>query len=260
MNFHQLNYVRFDVGGYLYVCHKNTLLRFEDSVLAKYISPNFDKRTTEMDFITIDRDGKHFGSILNYMRDTSSLDLTTWSSNDLKDLLREADFYCLSELVELCDNEFSLREMKIQEEKESVQREETYSVPAGNKLEIIFGYETIDQLLKSSEKPVIVVSYRSMRKFHIDAWIEELVKMSDHEKYKICCFADKPAANISSMTEIERYLSNFIIKYYDPDVRMFTLTISAPEYDKFRNRRDHYKLKIFRFWITILNSKRLLNR
>lgn len=250
MSNNNLNYVRFDVGHYLYVCHKNTLMRFEDSVLAKYISPSFDRRVSEMDYITIDRDGKHFGSIINYMRDTSSLDLTTWSQNDLTDLLREADFYCISTLVELCDTELSQREMK------KTQEVKKFDVPSWSKLEIIYGYDTISKLLQSSEKPVIVISYRSMRKFHIDSWFEELVKMSDHDRYKICCFADKqpPPRSLFSMAENQRGLSNFIVTHYDPKEKRSTLTISAPEYEKFRNRRDHYKCKIFKFWFIVLND------
>lgn len=246
-----LNYVRFDVGHYLYVCHKNTILKYENSVLAKYIAPHFDRRTSEMDYITIDRDGKHFGSILNFMRDPTSLDLCAFNSSDLTDLMREADFYCLTELIELCDNEFCARETKMQQEREMQDSRQNFSVPASRKLEIIYGYDIMRKLLNSTEKPLIVISYRSMRRFHIDAWFEELVKLCDHNKFKVYCFSDK---SIEHQNISDKQLVNFIVSYYDPEEKRFSLTISAPEYENFRNRRSHYKCKIFKFWFLIQND------
>lgn len=49
----------------------------------------------------IDRSGKHFGRILNYLRD-GNIPMSE-SKSDLKELLIEAKFYCLQELAgEVC--------------------------------------------------------------------------------------------------------------------------------------------------------------
>lgn len=240
-----LNYVRFDVGHHLYVTHRDTIQKFKDSVLAKYIAPEFDKRQSQNDYIVIDRDGKHFGSILNFMRDPSSLHLEDWTSNDLTDLMREADFYCLSELVELCDLELGSRKLTVDRESHT----RPHVVPSNHKLEIIFGYEMIKNLLASSAKSTIVISYQSMRKFQIDSWFAELIKLCDYNKYNVYCFADRGENEIC-----DKALRNFILSLYDSKEGRFSHTINAPEYDKFRARRAHYKCKIFKAWFLIQND------
>lgn len=92
------DYVRLDVGGHLFTASKQTLQRFEDSFFAKLVLPENDRRKSELDFITIDRDGKHFGSILEHLRD--SLSLVGWTERDLNELGKEADYYGLVSLTE----------------------------------------------------------------------------------------------------------------------------------------------------------------
>jgi BTB/POZ domain-containing adapter for CUL3-mediated RhoA degradation protein len=51
--------------------------------------------------ILIDRCGKHFGTILNYLRDnTFPLPENT---KEMAELLAEAKYYCISELAEYCE-------------------------------------------------------------------------------------------------------------------------------------------------------------
>lgn len=246
----RMDYVRFDVGHHLYLCHRETVMKFQDSVLSKYVAPQFDTRKSELDYIIIDRDGKHFGSILNYMRDKTSLDLDHWTESDLTDLMREADFYCLTDLVELCEQQFVARDMKFKAEQEF--QEQSYRAPAGQRLEIIFGLGVMQDLLAMSTRPTIVISYKSMRKYHIDSWFEELVKLCDHGRFRVYCFASR-----NEDTTIEKHLHEFIISLYDPSRRDFLVSVPAPPLDKFRARRDHYKCKIFKYWFMIQND--LLN-
>lgn len=49
----------------------------------------------------IDRCGKHFGTILNYLRDNSVA--LPESSKSIAELLAEAKFYCLTDLAEFCE-------------------------------------------------------------------------------------------------------------------------------------------------------------
>lgn len=237
-----LNYVRFDVGHYLAVCHKSTLLKYENSVLAKFVQPEFDRRNSGSDYITIDRDGKHFGSILNFMRDNTSLDLSQWSDQDLADLMREADFYCLTELVELCESEFELRDR----DRNKCDTSE-YIVPPSDKLEIVLGLEAGRELLKSIQRKAFVISYYNIRKYNIDHWIEQLVKVCNHKKYHVYSIADKSPSEICDQSP-KLSLKDFLVALYDPIENRFILWVSAPPYEKFRNRRAHYKCKIFKFW------------
>lgn len=255
------NYVRFDVGHYLYVCHRDTIMKFENSALAKYVSPQFDKRKSESDYIVIDRDGKHFGSILNYMRDPTSLDLSHWSDSNLTDLMREADYYCLNSLVQFCESEFEFRDKQQQQHNLSqLECQQSFSIPAGHRLEVIFGLDVMIGLLEASKKPTIVISYLSMRRLHIDSWVEELLKLCDYSKFKVYCFANKET-DISSVPfqDHRRHhfidtLSNFIMCLYDPEQRRFLSQVSAPAYDRFRTKRSHYKCKVFKFWFLIQNE------
>jgi len=253
-----LNYIRFDVGHYLYVCHRNTLQKFQNSVLAKYVSPDFDKRKSGSEYIVIDRDGKHFGSILNFMRDQSSLDLKQWNNNDLTDLMREADFYCLTELVELCEHEFEQRDILKRKQKmidkDCVIKEQQYNIPPNCRIEIILGLQVGRELLSLTKKPTIVISHQNVRKYHIDSWIEELVRLCDHDKFNVYSFADRSQSDISP--EIKLTLRDFIVALYEPQssTGRFTLWVSAPPYDKFRARRAHYKCKIFKFWFLVQND------
>lgn len=56
----------------------------------------------------IDRCGKHFGTILNFLRD-GSVPLPE-STKEMAELLAEAKFYCISELAESCEQALLLKE------------------------------------------------------------------------------------------------------------------------------------------------------
>ena len=56
----------------------------------------------------IDRSGKHFGSILNFLRD-GTLSLPE-SQQELAELLAEAKFYLIQELVEQCEEVLKKKE------------------------------------------------------------------------------------------------------------------------------------------------------
>lgn len=246
-----LNYVRFDVGHHLFVCHKNTIDKYPESVLAKYVAPQFDTRKSGDDYIVIDRDGKHFGAILNFMRDVNSLDLEEWTDSNLTDLMREADFYCLNELVQLCEHHFEQRDYRQKRELESSNLR-NFTLPANRRLEIVFGLPVARELLASSEKLTIIVSYQIIRKFHIDGWIEELVKICDFSRFNVYCFSDKCCITEALFDKNPKLsLNDFIVALYSPTEENFNLWVSAPSAEKFRSRRAHYKTKIFKFWMVV---------
>lgn len=59
-----------------------------------------DILTDDHEWIRIDRSGKHFGRILNFLRD-DYLPLPT-DKTELEELMIEAKYYCLQELVDQC--------------------------------------------------------------------------------------------------------------------------------------------------------------
>lgn len=251
----RLDYVRFDVGHYLYLSHRSTIMKFPDSVIAKFIAPEFDTRKSQLDYIVIDRDGRLFGSILNFMRDKSSLMLDHWSDNDLIDLMREADFYCLGELVEMCEAHFVAKEKRYRAMQEMKELKESYQAPSSHRLEIIFGKHVMRELLKLARRPTIVISYQTMRRYNIDSWIEELVRHCDHSRFRMYCFSARHD-EASSNDQDERALHDFILSLYDPSEKRFFITVPAPSIDKFRTRRAHYKCKVFKYWMMIQSDFR----
>jgi BTB/POZ domain-containing adapter for CUL3-mediated RhoA degradation protein len=61
-------------------------------------------------WVLIDRDGKHFNSILNYLRD-GTINLPECTQM-LSELLHEAKFYCIETLIELIEQQLRTRSRK----------------------------------------------------------------------------------------------------------------------------------------------------
>jgi hypothetical protein len=65
----QNNLVSLNVGGAKFTTTLSTLTKTPNSMLAAMFSGRFAVTTDEKNRFFIDRDGKHFGTILNYLRD-----------------------------------------------------------------------------------------------------------------------------------------------------------------------------------------------
>ena len=88
--------IKLNVGGVLYHANRQTLLSVEDSFLAKLVdedSPFHQPLCEAGDSFFIDRDGKLFRHVLNWLRDRVVIYM---QDNVLQaQLLREADFFAL---------------------------------------------------------------------------------------------------------------------------------------------------------------------
>ncbi|CAD6192111.1 unnamed protein product [Caenorhabditis auriculariae] len=91
------NRVLLNVGGQRFETTVATLSRIPDSVLATMVSDRWKKD----DELFIDRDPKHFGKILNFLRDGDDFVAPT-DSEATEELKREATFYNLPILIDLC--------------------------------------------------------------------------------------------------------------------------------------------------------------
>ncbi|KAK1785935.1 hypothetical protein P4O66_017685 [Electrophorus voltai] len=94
-------YVRLNVGGDLYYSTVQVLTR-QDTLLKLMFSGKMEVFTDKEGWILIDRCGKHFGLILNYLRD-GSLTLPK-SRQGIMELLAEAKYYHIQGLVDLCQH------------------------------------------------------------------------------------------------------------------------------------------------------------
>jgi len=92
------HYVKLNVGGCLYYTTIGTLTK-QDSMLRAMFSGRMEVLTDAEGWILIDRCGKHFGTILNFLRDGVQIALPE-TQRELKELAAEARYYCLTELLE----------------------------------------------------------------------------------------------------------------------------------------------------------------
>ncbi|XP_077286004.1 BTB/POZ domain-containing adapter for CUL3-mediated RhoA degradation protein 3 isoform X3 [Arctopsyche grandis] len=102
-------YVKLNVGGSLYYTTIGTLTK-NDNMLRAMFSGRMEVLTDSegTGWILIDRCGKHFGTILNFLRD-GTVPLPD-SCKEVAELLAEAKYYLIDELVESCQQALAKKE------------------------------------------------------------------------------------------------------------------------------------------------------
>ncbi|KAF5283182.1 hypothetical protein FQR65_LT02694 [Abscondita terminalis] len=93
-------YVKLNVGGCLHYTTIGTLTK-HDTMLRAMFSGRMEVLSDSDGWILIDRCGKHFDTILNFLRDGSVF--LPESSREIAELLDEAKYYCISELADACN-------------------------------------------------------------------------------------------------------------------------------------------------------------
>jgi hypothetical protein len=88
-----------DFGGYRYTTSIQTLRRLPGTFFDAYFSGRYAMDKSEDGSIFIDRDGKHFGQVLEYLRDgvvaVAKRDESDLNVGELHWLKREFAFYCI---------------------------------------------------------------------------------------------------------------------------------------------------------------------
>ncbi|XP_046282887.1 LOW QUALITY PROTEIN: BTB/POZ domain-containing adapter for CUL3-mediated RhoA degradation protein 2-like [Marmota monax] len=141
-------YVQLNVVGSLYYTTVRVLTQ-RDTMLKAMFSGRMEVLTDKEGWIPINRCGKHFGTILNYLRD----DPITLPQNrqEIKELMAEEKYYLIQGLVNMCQT-------ALQDKKDSYQ-------PVSN-IPIITSLREEDRLIKSSTKPMVKLLYnRSNNKY-----------------------------------------------------------------------------------------------
>ncbi|KAE8622656.1 hypothetical protein XENTR_v10005324 [Xenopus tropicalis] len=141
-------YIRLNVGGCLYYTTVQVLTR-HDTMLKAMFSGRMEVLTDKEGWILIDRCGKHFGSILNYLRD-DTITLPK-SRHEVKELMAEAKYYLIQGLVDKC-------QAALQD------KNDTYEAVCN--IPIITSPKEEEKLIESSAKPVVKLLYnRSNNKY-----------------------------------------------------------------------------------------------
>ncbi|EZA47065.1 hypothetical protein DMN91_001452 [Ooceraea biroi] len=104
-------YVKLNIGGSLHYTTIGTLQK-HDTMLRAMFSGRMEVLTDSEGWILIDRCGKHFGTILNFLRD-GSVPLPE-STKEMAELLAEAKYYCISELAESCEQALFRKEHEVE--------------------------------------------------------------------------------------------------------------------------------------------------
>ncbi|KAL0484701.1 KCTD13 [Acrasis kona] len=106
--------VSLNVGGYFYTTTRDTLTqpigtRKDPHIFNALLGGNFYAIKDAQGNLFIDRDGKNFGYLLNYMRNGGELKKTQLPWNDqylIQEIQYEAEFFGLTELVQKCSDYF----------------------------------------------------------------------------------------------------------------------------------------------------------
>ncbi|NWH76747.1 BACD3 protein, partial [Piaya cayana] len=141
-------YVKLNIGGALYYTTMQTLTK-QDTMLKAMFSGRMEVLTDSEGWILIDRCGKHFGTILNYLRD-GAVPLPE-SRREIEELLAEAKYYLVQGLVDEC-------QAALQQNKDAY--EPFCKVP------VITSSKEEQKLIATSNKPAVKLLYnRSNNKY-----------------------------------------------------------------------------------------------
>ncbi|EGT47525.1 hypothetical protein CAEBREN_00624 [Caenorhabditis brenneri] len=152
------NIVKLNIGGTIFQTTKSTLTKFGGYFKTR-LESGIPLERDDDGAIFVDRSPKHFGLILNFMRD-GEVGLPE-CPNQLKEVLKEAQFYCLEDLQKLC-----------------VMGKEL--IPRNNNHFLDTIKEVINASLNCTKKAVIMIPY------HPDNYAEEnraLIMSTELQKY-----------------------------------------------------------------------------
>ncbi|XP_034337822.1 BTB/POZ domain-containing adapter for CUL3-mediated RhoA degradation protein 3-like [Crassostrea angulata] len=130
-------YVKLNVGGSLHYTTIGTLTK-QDTMLRAMFSGRMEVLTDSEGWILIDRNGRHFGPILNFLRD-GSIPLPE-TRRELQELLQEAKYYLVQDLVNLVEAALSNLDKSV---------EPVCKVP------LITSHREEQHLISSTQKPVV---------------------------------------------------------------------------------------------------------
>jgi hypothetical protein len=106
MSLSQDNIIKLDVGGTRYKTTLNTLISYPESMIANMFSGRHKLDVDSDGYYFIDRDGEIFKYIMKFLRD-KTLNLDGLSDSVIRDIITEADYYNINDLVVLCEKKIN---------------------------------------------------------------------------------------------------------------------------------------------------------
>jgi hypothetical protein len=197
-------HIRFDVGHYIYVCNRDLILKHSESMLARLVANS--EEISEFEYYNIDRDGRYFKVILDFLRDERSLKLSKIDRRTLTMILEEAKFYCLDRLIQLCEDELLNRDNS------TISDIKTFE-----------SNEDLEDYVKNTKKLILLLSYKSYMLRHRDE-MEEIFPVLNESKVDVVGFMkfDRLGDNVVGL--IDPLSKRIILSYSNPDrINIFKL-------------------------------------
>jgi hypothetical protein len=193
-NTYSLDYVRFEVGDSFHMCHKDTIMKYPRSLLASLLHESKDTRESGLDYIKINRDGKHFATILNLMRHEDVLYVQGYGPDHLKELNSELDYYKLHELEDFLRRSWLTRS-------------------SDSRICLKLVMDNHSSFLEDIERPLVVMGLSVIQRLisldYLGTNISELFDTFDHSKYDVCLFANHPICSEDDTLQVFLYKPGF---------------------------------------------------
>ncbi len=112
--------IKLNVGGKKFSTTRETLTRQKETFFTSLLSDKFPLITDKDGYIFIDRCGRHFHHILNFLRDSTISLEDNFTKKTAKQLLVEATYYQITNLINVLNeyiSEFQLTYIAIESEK-----------------------------------------------------------------------------------------------------------------------------------------------
>lgn len=196
------NMIKLNIGGQIFQTTKSTLTKF-DGFLKAILESGIPTEKDDSGCIFIDRDAKHFRSILNYLRD-GDIDFPD-SEKELREILKEAQFYQLEGLIEMCSEILEPGTRDFQ------------------KLKFIENDDQFLQIITEPTKPVFIFHYGSM----------------DHGKY-VYPFN----LNIQEFLKKYKDIFDIYFKAQQPNGEKMFWKWSIHDYNKYHEGKDGWKYEV----------------
>ncbi|CCD68452.1 BTB domain-containing protein [Caenorhabditis elegans] len=160
--------IRLNIGGTIFETSKSTLTKF-DGFFKTLLETDIPIQKDDSNCIFIDRSPRHFEKILNYLRDGADVDLLPESEKEVREILKEAQFYLLEGLMELCKR-------------------------SSCKIRTFESYHHLLKLIAEAGKPVLVMFYlvKDNRIVHVPNNFEFLDFLEKHQGKLDIYFKESP--------------------------------------------------------------------
>ncbi|CAJ0942607.1 unnamed protein product, partial [Mesorhabditis belari] len=133
-------YIRLNVGGALFQTSSGTLTK-RDTMLRAMFSGRIPLRRDADGWVIIDRSGRHFGLVLDFLRD-GSIPLPP-CRYEVEQILNEAKYYLIQDLAEICSTWLS------------AQRRSDTTLPSICYLPTVNTKQEVEAIINANKKPVI---------------------------------------------------------------------------------------------------------